>query len=118
MQIIDVEKVLNQEGISFTKQGDALKVKLDAWSGPVKIDYDWDKRALAFSSYQGLMMLVSFLMIVSSMANLGDGKYAWGGVLLALGLINLTNIVLTEVKLIDLKRSLQKHQKAAPESMQ
>lgn len=109
MDISLVEKSLDDLGIEFTRTGEVLNVKLGGYSNKVKISYNSHKQKLNYSYYQPLMIFISLLSIVLSMMNLGSQEFLMSGFQLAMALGLLTNVIITEIKVTDLRRCLREH---------
>ena len=107
MNISIVEESLKELGVEFTKKGETLNVKLGGYSSKVRISYDLSKQALSYSYFQTQFVLLSLLFIIFSITSIGSGDYLHSGVELAMAFGLFINVIITEIKITDLKRSIR-----------
>ncbi|MEJ2763717.1 hypothetical protein VV869_07005 [Photobacterium sp. MCCC 1A19761] len=107
----DIEDTLRNNRLKYDRSDNTIRFKFSSLS--TKINIDWNEASnsctlncgetkLALSSF--LVFFSAFLILPSSYGILG---YMSAGLLISGGVINLCTLVLTQIKLLDLKAQLR-----------
>ncbi len=107
MDLLLIKKSLKQHGYTCTGGHDKpLIVKFGGISSSLRISYNHNMKLLDYSYDQISMCLLAGCFIIAAMVSIGNNNYPSSGIFLAGGLVLLTRIIITEIKVTTLKQYL------------